>query len=46
MDDCQHFSTWFDRTLCAEPCGRMHVICYRCGLPVDDCVFLEEGSDQ
>lgn len=44
--DCQHLSTWFDRSLCAEPCGRMHVICYRCQRPVDECVFLTEEGER
>jgi predicted RNase H-like HicB family nuclease len=30
-------SNWFDRTLCAEPCGKMHTCCLECGAPLDGC---------
>jgi hypothetical protein len=28
-------ATWFDRELCAPPCGMMHTRCRACGYPVD-----------
>lgn len=28
---CPHSETWFDRTICAEPCGSMHDRCTVCG---------------
>jgi hypothetical protein len=30
-------NTWFDRELCAEPCGAMHQRCRDCGRPTDQC---------
>mgnify|MGYP003575045932 CR=1 FL=1 len=34
-EPCTHPDTWFDRTVCAEPCGTMHTICTECGEPLD-----------
>jgi hypothetical protein len=37
-DECRHEAgSWFDRTLCAEPCGKMHDRCGDCGEPLDSC---------
>jgi hypothetical protein len=37
-EDCEHEGgSWFDRTLCAEPCGKMHDRCRDCGGPLDSC---------
>jgi hypothetical protein len=36
---------YFDRTLCAEPCGMMHTRCLECGDPLDRCEFVERGED-
>lgn len=30
-------SNWFDRTLCPEPCGKMHTCCRECGAILDGC---------
>jgi hypothetical protein len=38
----KHGGTWFDRELCAEPCGKMHTRCNVCDQPVDGCPF--EGT--
>lgn len=39
MRDCFHHGerTWFDRTLCSEPCESMHDVCEACGKPVGVC---------
>lgn len=37
-------ATWFDRTLCPEPCGSMHTRCYGCGVAVDGCVVDPAGG--
>ncbi|KAB2976009.1 hypothetical protein F8R89_30855 [Streptomyces sp. SS1-1] len=34
---CTEFDTWFDRTVCAEPCGAMHTRCVNCGAALDTC---------
>lgn len=31
---CTHPDTWFDRSVCAEPCGSMHCRCTGCGVVV------------
>lgn len=37
-EDCEHVGgSWFDRTLCPEPCGKMHDRCHDCGDPLDSC---------
>jgi hypothetical protein len=37
-DECDHAAgSWFDRTLCAEPCGKMHDRCSTCGAALDSC---------
>ncbi|QES45232.1 hypothetical protein DEJ49_33370 [Streptomyces venezuelae] len=43
---CPHPSTWFDRSVCPEPCGSMHERCARCGRAVDDCALTahDEGE--
>lgn len=33
----QHAETWFDRSVCAEPCGSAHNRCSACGFPAEDC---------
>ena len=30
---------WFDRSICAEPCGRMHTRCRECGFALDECYW-------
>lgn len=38
---CRHddpsADTWFDRTICPEPCGGMHTRCADCGKALDCC---------
>jgi hypothetical protein len=34
---CTQFGTWFDRSICAEPCGAMHTRCTECGVALDAC---------
>jgi hypothetical protein len=34
---CSHRDTWFNRSICAEPCGSMHDVCVDCGQVVDYC---------
>ncbi|MEU2443527.1 hypothetical protein ABZ588_08405 [Streptomyces althioticus] len=34
---CTQFGTWFDRSVCAEPCGAMHTRCTNCGVALDAC---------
>jgi hypothetical protein len=34
---CDPEDTWFDRSICPEPCGTMHTRCVDCGRPVDGC---------
>src|SRR5690606_16115493 len=34
---CTQFGTWFDRSICAEPCGAMHTRCTECGVALDTC---------
>jgi hypothetical protein len=38
---CAEFA-WFDRTICAEPCGDMHYYCESCGGRLDHCAL--EGT--
>jgi len=33
---CTHPDTWFDRSMCAEPCGSMHDRCTQCGVVVGE----------
>ena len=40
---CGHPDTWFDRTLCPEPCGSMHDRCTECGVVLGRC-RLDEPS--
>jgi hypothetical protein len=39
MRNCQHSDTWFDRTVCPEPCGAMHDRCTTCGETVNPCAL-------
>ena len=42
---CEHRGdTWFDRQLCAQPCGAMHDRCVACGEAVDSCVLQEDAD--
>ncbi|MGA5330977.1 hypothetical protein ACPCJT_20330 [Streptomyces griseoincarnatus] len=34
---CTQFGTWFDRSVCSEPCGAMHTRCTECGVALDAC---------
>lgn len=39
---CLHLDgSYFDRTICAEPCGAAHGRCTNCGEPVDGCALTE-----
>jgi hypothetical protein len=38
-DVCTHPDTWFDRSLCPEPCGAMHDRCTTCGEVVGGCAW-------
>lgn len=42
---CQHDSTYFDRTLCAEPCGDMHTSCHDCGYIFGGCYWLSRDDE-
>jgi hypothetical protein len=45
LRECVHddsTETWFDRTVCPEPCGLMHDRCTECGEPVGGCRLLGE----
>lgn len=33
--------TWFDRMICAEPCGSMHDRCAECGASTGHCPWEE-----
>jgi hypothetical protein len=33
---------WFDRSICAEPCGKMHTRCRGCGGALDECHWEDE----
>lgn len=48
MEECNHelHDWWFDRTICPEPCGMMHMRCDVCGCPLEHCSFFEEDSAQ
>lgn len=35
---------WFDRSLCAEPCGSMHTRCRECGHSLDGCSWETEDG--
>ena len=37
---CAEFDTWFDRTVCADPCGGMHQRCTNCGVALDGCTWF------
>lgn len=37
-DDCEHEGgSWFDRTICPDPCGVMHDRCVDCGQALETC---------
>lgn len=36
---CVHQETWFDRSVCAEPCGSMHDRCTECGSILGYCAI-------
>ena len=40
--------TWFDRSLCPEPCGAMHTRCINHGVVIDRCLLEDpdEWSDE
>lgn len=39
--------TYFDRSICPEPCAAMHQRCLDCGRAVDGCPFEDDlGGDQ
>lgn len=42
---CQHDNTYFDRTLCAEPCGDMHTTCNDCGYIFGGCAHLNRDAE-
>jgi hypothetical protein len=42
---CKHENTWFDRTVCEEPCGAMHTVCSDCSAVVDYCCHNEGLGD-
>lgn len=37
---CVEFDAWFDRTVCADPCGSMHQRCTACGAALDGCAWF------
>lgn len=41
-EPCEHEDTWFDRSICPEPCGSMHYVCSDCG-EVTDCLIEESA---
>ena len=43
-EGCLHEDTWFDRTVCPEPCGSMHTICSTCGYIIDDCPLNKDAE--
>lgn len=42
---CQHDNTWFDRSICAEPCGDMHTSCTDCGYIFGGCYWLNRDAE-
>jgi len=38
-EPCPHDESWFDRSICPEPCGTMHDYCVKCGECVDPCYW-------
>lgn len=42
---CQHDNTWFDRSICAEPCGDMHTLCKDCGYIFGGCYWLNRDAE-
>lgn len=40
---CAHTDSWFDRSICPEPCGSMHERCSHCGKALGHC-RLEDGA--
>lgn len=45
MSECQHEDTWFDRSICPEPCGAMHTICSDCGFIFGGCQLYSQPAD-
>jgi len=45
---CTHEDSWFDRSICPEPCGRMHYYCANpnCGELLDPCALFDETQPQ
>lgn len=39
---CRHRNTWFDRTICPDPCDSMHDVCIDCGVVVGHCALDHE----
>lgn len=40
---CGDSDDWFDRSICAEPCGSMHYVCTECGRIKGRCPNAEMG---
>lgn len=41
---CSHEDSWFDRSICADPCGMMHSYCTDCGHMMERCAFQEKAA--
>ncbi len=41
---CGGQANWFDRQLCADPCGRMHMRCRGCGAVLSYCYWEKTSS--
>lgn len=46
MSACEHVETWFDRTICPEPCGGMHTRCTACGEALDHCAIERAATTE
>lgn len=45
--NCEHRDgSYFDRTICPDPCNKMHDCCKTCGEPLDDCTVRDESDGE
>lgn len=42
--DCGRRDSWFDRSVCPDPCGSMHDVCTNCGHVIGHCSWRLEAA--
>lgn len=41
---CKRRDSWFDRSICPDPCGSMHDVCINCGMVIGRCSWRLEAA--